>query len=372
MSENRIIYPDYEKCLTNVACTILKHFGLAYAHPSLDVLDRALAEKEYKNIVLLIYDGMGLNILNGNLPDDSFLRRHRIDTLTSVFPSTTAAATTSLRSGLNPVESGWTGWDVYIKPVDEIVTVFRNQIKDTETQISTENVAQKYLHYREITTQINEDTPYKAYTLMPFGDDPYHGLPDMNKRVIDLCRQDGKKFLHVYCTEPDSSLHNHGTQHPVIQPLLETLDRSTKELIAGLEDTLVICLADHGHIDVENINLSRDYPDLVELLAKDNVSGDDRACIFWVKEADKPLFEQKFQQYFAKDFMLLSKDEAIARQLFGTGPQHENFEASIGDYVAIGIGNKYFDHHFYERIMYSHHAGLTEQEMIVPLILFKT
>ena len=46
--------------------------------------------------------------------------------ITTVFPATTTAATTSIATGLNPVEHGWLGWNMYIEPIDETITLFRN------------------------------------------------------------------------------------------------------------------------------------------------------------------------------------------------------------------------------------------------------
>ncbi|UKI50367.1 MAG: hypothetical protein L6U99_02720 [Clostridium sp.] len=39
--------------------------------------------------------------------------------LISIYPSTTAAATTAAISGLAPLESGWTGWQNYVKEINQ-------------------------------------------------------------------------------------------------------------------------------------------------------------------------------------------------------------------------------------------------------------
>ena len=58
--------------------------------------------------------------------------------ITTVFPATTTAATTSIATGLNPVEHGWLGWNMYIEPIDETITLFRNCEKGNEGIISDE------------------------------------------------------------------------------------------------------------------------------------------------------------------------------------------------------------------------------------------
>src|SRR5665648_355708 len=89
-----IQYPDYNNCLVNLACSILKHFGAHPQHATLPVLD-SLLKKQYTNVVVMLFDGMGSEALEFHLPEDSFLRRHCTADISSVFPPTTTAAITS-------------------------------------------------------------------------------------------------------------------------------------------------------------------------------------------------------------------------------------------------------------------------------------
>ena len=66
-------YPDYRNGLVNLACSILKYYGADYGHPTLPVMDRLL-EKKYRNVVVMLFDGLGSAALKYHLPEDSFLR----------------------------------------------------------------------------------------------------------------------------------------------------------------------------------------------------------------------------------------------------------------------------------------------------------
>ena len=68
-----------------------------------------LLKKDYKNIVVLLLDGLGTCIMESNLKEDGFLRTHFIESISTVFPPTTVAATTSVMSGLQPIEHAWLG-----------------------------------------------------------------------------------------------------------------------------------------------------------------------------------------------------------------------------------------------------------------------
>ena len=48
-----IRYTNYNKCLTNVANSILKYYDLKTYHSTLKELDDILEEKRYKNIILM-------------------------------------------------------------------------------------------------------------------------------------------------------------------------------------------------------------------------------------------------------------------------------------------------------------------------------
>ena len=362
-----VIYPDYEKCLTNLTNSILKYFDIKPYHKTLKELDKVLEENNYDNVVLLIYDGMGSNIMDRNLDEKSFLRINKVTDIKAVFPPTTTASTNSLLSGLNPCEHGWLGWDLYFKEIDETVTMFLNTKKDTDILVSEENIAHKYFSYKSIIDLINEK--YKAFKLMPFGDNAYNDLADLNNKVINLCKEKGKKFIYAYYDEPDHTTHNEGTDSNITVKLYEEIDKSTKELCEKLKDTntLVIVTADHGHINSEDITLS-DYKDIFCLL-KHDISIEGRACAFFIKEGKTQEFEQLFNKYFKDDFILYTKEEVIKNKLFGKGTENKYFKDSLGDYLAVAITNKYFRYNENSVKLTSMHAGITEDEILVPLII---
>ena len=63
---------NYNECLTNLACSISKYFGASYKHNTIDYVDKLLEEKKPKNVVTILFDGMGSYILDKHLTKDSF------------------------------------------------------------------------------------------------------------------------------------------------------------------------------------------------------------------------------------------------------------------------------------------------------------
>jgi len=68
-----ICYPQYGSCIANLACSILGYYGCDAPNPSLPQAD-ALLQKAYKNVVLLLLDGMGVSTLEKHLSAESALR----------------------------------------------------------------------------------------------------------------------------------------------------------------------------------------------------------------------------------------------------------------------------------------------------------
>ena len=57
--DNMVVRNNYNECLTNLACSIRKYFGLDYKHNTLDYIDKILEENKPKNVVTILCDGMG-------------------------------------------------------------------------------------------------------------------------------------------------------------------------------------------------------------------------------------------------------------------------------------------------------------------------
>ena len=124
---------------------------------------------KYKNVVILLLDGLGIDALQYHLSENSFFRKNLIKEYSTVFPPTTTSATTSIESGLTPLEHGWLGWSLYFSDIDKIVNAFINTEKDTERQVADYHVASKFLPYKSIYEKIEDTGMAKAYSVSKFG-----------------------------------------------------------------------------------------------------------------------------------------------------------------------------------------------------------
>jgi predicted AlkP superfamily pyrophosphatase or phosphodiesterase len=314
---------------------------------------------------------MGSKILENNLSKDSFLVSHKLTDITSVFPATTTAATTSLTTGLNPIEHGWLGWFLYVEDIDKTIITYLNNIKDTDIKAADYNVARRFFPYKSIFDNIKEKGKYQAYEVSPYGDIKYDfSKPDeMYKKISELCNIEGGKFIYCYYDDPDHLIHDVGVNNKEVKSKIEYINDKIEEMCSSLKDTLVIVTADHGLIDAKYLCLVN-YPTIQETLIRET-SIEPRATNFFVQEDKKDIFEREFNKYFKNDFILLKKEEVIDKQLFGNGNENIRFKSCLGDYLAIAISNKCIVDKIDPNPLKGMHAGSTEDEVLVPLIIIE-
>ncbi len=362
-----VVKNNYNDCLTNLACSIQKYFGLKPKHTTMPYMDKLLEEKKPQNVILILFDGMGSRILDRTLDKNSFFIKNRKKEITSVFPATTTAATTSIRTGLNPVEHGWLGWNMYMAPIDKTITLFRNKEKGKDEVSDAFLKVKDKLVQKTIVDEINENTSYHAMELFPFGENKYHNLDEMLAIIEKESQKEGKKYIYAYDDEPDHSMHDFGLEDSRVKELIEIRNNKVEQLCHKVKNSIVIIVADHGHKEVEPIFL-KDYPTIMEMLER-TTSIEQRAVSFKIKEDKKEQFAKEFNQNFGRDFTLYSQSEILEAHLFGEGEENELFKSAIGDFLAIAEDSNKCIITEGDKVVKSQHAGYSEDEIYVPLIV---
>ncbi len=361
------VKPDFSHSIVSLTATLAEHLGLPTGKPLLPVLKEEL-RKNYKNIVFLILDAFGVHPMEVNLPEESFLRRNMQDVLTTVFPSTTACATTSFLTGKYPMEHGWLGWSLYFEEIAKSVDLF------PETESSTRIPIEKGFVKRKLPV-----VPFykglkgrRASAVVPAywdGDDEnryvWGDFGEMLSIIGNICGMDGKQFIYAYFDEPDATMHRFGVTSMEAKTLIEKLNEGLENLFASLDDTLLIISADHGQVDIgENIEIYRDEVLFSMLLWPPYL--DSRATAFKLKEGCAEKFKAYFRERYGQDFELIPSEKLVRENFFGEiSGEHA---ALLGDFIAVAKTDKVMLHHALSHHFKGHHAALTPGEMLVPLI----
>ena len=359
------VWPDFKNCISNLPNSVLKYFGAKTVGDTLPLADKYL-DKEYKNVVVILLDGMGKSTIEKELKEDGAFRTHLAGIYNSTFLSTTVAATTSVLSGLQPCEHAWLGWDNYYPAVNENVEVFTNCKQGTKEQAADYNIAWTLTPYENVIEKIKKSGT-DAYLVAPFLDKNLINIQEICNSIKKLCEKPERKYIYAYWNQPDGVLHRHGSDSDIVKEALAEMESEIEKLAGELEDTLIFVTADHGHIDNEIVIL-QDYPELIDCLER-LPSLEPRALNLFVKKEKEEFFIKEFNRLFGEKFILITIKEALKRQLFGDKEYHKEFLGMLGNYLAIATGDMSI--YFTDERWLSMHGSLTKEEMEIPLIVFE-
>lgn len=370
-SDVKLYRPNYNNSILNIISSIKKYYGIASNIKTNTMIDDILKSKNFKHISIMLLDGLGSFILDENLDKDSFLHKHKVADLSSLFPPTTACVIPTIQSGMLPVETGWVGWENYFEEIKKHVVMFKNTDYFTEEKLDFD--VKKVLPYNKF---------YDEFDVFSFEFGPkFHptkcqSFDEMCYKFLEETHLTKETFSYLYWDDPDYSLHEFGSGSEEVKKILKDFDKYIKYTYEHMEpDTLMIITADHGHIAVKNIYLSN-FKDILELLER-VPSNEGRCAFFKVKPFKKEKFKKLFNAYFGDYFTLISKEDFIEEGYLGERDTYnKRLDSFIGDFVAIA--KKHYSFVFDPKlksdaeadfVMKSHHAGITEKEMITPLII---
>ncbi|MGN0293158.1 MAG: alkaline phosphatase family protein [Lachnospiraceae bacterium] len=357
--------PDWNRSVTALANSILTHYDCPGNNPTLPEAD-LLLQQAPRNIVLILLDGLGTNILHRHLGENSFLRRHLKGTLSSVFPPTTAAAATALETGLFPSQSGWLGWSIFWPPIQNNVALYPNTL-DNGKPASSVHIGNTELYVQKITRKIRHDKGIPAFTVSENGDICAGTIPEVSDCILQICSEKGPHFIYAYLNEPDHFLHGEGCESLQVTRWLEDADAGLEVLSMQCPETLFLLTADHGFIDVESLCLE-DYPELEDCLLR-KPSIEPRALNLFLKENRRDEFLLRWKETIGDAYTLYTRRQALEQHLFGPEPVHPRLEEMLGDYIAIAkTPLTLFPNRSYLNFMKATHGGMTPQELTVPFI----
>ena len=199
-----IRYPDYNNSILNLITSILKKYNVETKHNSLKVLDEKM-EKNYKNVVLIVLDGMGEHILK-NLSEYGFFRKNEIACLTSVYPSTTTAALNTYYSGMPPYESGWIAWSQYFKEYGRAIDMLshKESYQNDSLKNATMDVFKEVVNYEPVFAKIEKASPeVKAYEITPDYSDRRSKRSIRANNIEELC-----EAIKLVCSRRWKKIYN--------------------------------------------------------------------------------------------------------------------------------------------------------------------
>ncbi len=357
---------DYQSGLLQVSAAIHNYYGIATGYHGDDTVSAWLHDHGFRCVIVLLVDAMGSTILDNLLARDTFLYQYRAKSVMSVFPPTTTAATTSLLTGKSPAENGWLGWNQYFEELDDEVILFLEQSYYGKEKYS--GFVQETLPVRWLMDRLQEKGIHAESVWPSFGkENPCHTFAELCDKTRELSQNTDVQFIYAYWDGFDDLMHMHGTEAPVVRRTLRHIDEEITHMAYSLpEDTGLLVLADHGMVDIESYDLSKDK----ELCAtfRHKPALEQRATAFYIREDKYTWFEELFHKRFGNAFELLRQQEVLQKKVFGPGIIERHVPQFVGDYLAIA--NTPLSLIYGKKPMKAHHAGGMEDELMIPLILY--
>lgn len=357
--------------LVNLSNSILNAFGIDTFHSTIPEFDKAL--KDHKKIVVCLFDGMGQNITRKHLKENSYIREHYFHTINSVFPPTTAAATTSLLTGKFPIETGWLAWDTYFPELKRNLILFRNVDYNTGEKMDKEYSHIKY-PTKTICEIISEKRPEVATCLIqryPIQENGPKSLHKGQKMLTHFLNNNEYAFSYFYWDSPDREMHATGINSFLVHRKVQQVNKFMKSVSKKNPDTLFILLSDHGHVNTQYLDMS-EHDDLYSLTYRP-MCLEKRAASIFVKSGKEKEFAELFNKYYGNYFELISKNDAIKLQLFGEGKPCDGVLDSFGDFIAISKSSYsiYSSKEYKKLELYpGHHGGGTSEERLIDVSIY--
>ena len=381
-----MIKPDYKNSIVNLMSSIGKTFNFDSPYKPLRQLNQKKI-RQSKNVVLLIIDGMGYEQLR-NIKEATTLNKYTRDKITSVSPSTTAAAITTFATGLSPKEHAITGWYMYVKELGCVFVPLRSVPRMDGIELSSLDIDYNVIFdgktfYEKINADsylvISKDLQSTDYTLSLHKTKEtrsYRTLKGMFSQISSILKKPSRKrrFIYAYWPLFDGYCHKYGTEDKKTISHLKDIDNKISSLIetARKTNTTLIITADHGLIDANKKKiLLEDHPKLKEMLSLP-LTGEPRFAYCHVKAGKDKEFE-KYIRTKLKKYCTSYRSEELSKQgYFGLHKENPKLKDRIGDYVIV-MKNNYI---ILDKLagqeynkMIAHHGGLSKEEMYVPLIL---
>jgi predicted AlkP superfamily pyrophosphatase or phosphodiesterase len=357
------LLPDYSGgCISNVVPALLEPES---ERPAWLPAEAAEAEQ----VVLFVLDGLGWDQLQE--------RRHLCPTLaemsggpiTTVAPSTTATALTSIATGLSPGRHGVVGYRIDID--GEVLNVLRWSVngRDARETVPPEKVqgAEPFLGHRPAVIT-KAEFKRSGFTAAHLEGVRFHGYRVPSSMTTDARRllRANESFIYCYYEGIDKVAHEYGLGDHYDAEL-----RASDRLVADLLDSLpsraaLVVIADHGQVDVGE-RIVRIHPDALALSSM--LSGEGRFRWLHARPGRAEHLFEVASRHHAHEAWVVTRQQVIDEEWFGPIVT-EAARHRLGDVALVARDPVAFhdpdDTGPY--VLIGRHGSLTRAEMLVPLL----
>jgi Type I phosphodiesterase / nucleotide pyrophosphatase len=319
-------------------------------------------------VVMLLLDGLGWNAIEAHrslLPELSALEGGPI---TTVAPSTTASALTSLATGLAPTQHGLVGFRMRVD--DTVLNILRWQTTGNRRAPDPFEM-QRHTAFlgRPVPVVTRTEFRNSGFTAAQLRGARFIGWNAVST-LVQQCRRlvaEGERFVYGYYPNLDTVAHEFGLYDSFFLAELRAVDRLVGDLLDALAaSTALLVVSDHGQVHVD----AGGWVELHDLLPMvDMCAGDARFRYLYAKPGAAAELAAAARETVGHQAWVLTREELFAEGWIGPAPEGP-IGRRVGDVVLaarepVGFVDPAMPQ---ETQLVGMHGSLTPDEMYVPLL----
>ena len=399
------IFPHYAGFgIGNMPASICQWFGIPqFDVPPLSKTITTHLQDEYQNIIVLMVDGLHFQLFEEWLAQERcaehnasnwrpMFDRMVFSPLTSIAPSTTSAALTTLWTGRLPAAHGIIGYELFLKEFGLIANMIFQSVAafigdngsllragfNPATFLPVDTLG-THLHAHGVNTYSFQhasiaQSGLSKMLLKHVISNAYNTPNDLFKNVENLLdfKSNEKKYIYIYWGDLDTHSHHFAPQNArvaaewrnfaiILGHFLNNLDKKRAS------NTLFLLMADHGQITTtinDEFNLSH-HPQLIKHLIM-LPSGESRLPYLYTRKDAETPFREYLHNTWGDTFTMAPARTVLGSGLFGNGDVYQGTIDRLGEWVIFPKDNAYWWWVNKENHLLGRHGGFSEEEMLVP------
>jgi len=369
------LLPDYSAgCIANLVPRLLR----TDRHPGSDGDWLPASAGRARQVVLLVLDGLGWEQLRSRSRLAPVLSGGEgIDrAITSVVPTTTATALTSITTGRATADHGILGYRLAAD--DEIINMLRWTLGGGPGNDARRRVpAHEFQPFPSfpgsagpVPVVSKDEFGGTGFTAAHLGNSPLHGYRVLSSLPVEVGRllREGESFVYAYYDGIDKVAHAHGLDEHY-EAELRAVDRLVADVVEQLPSGAVLVVtADHGQIDVgPRVELlGREVMAMTQFL-----SGEGRFRWIHARPGAAGDLAELLEERYGETTWVRDRDRLVDDGWFG-GPLADGLASRLGDVALIPFAPLAFvdPADTGENRLACRHGSLTAEEMLVPLVAF--
>jgi hypothetical protein len=349
-------------CLTEVVPALLRRNSGAP-----DWLPEGAREAE--QVLLLVLDGLGWEQLRQRAHLAPVLSAMSGGPITSVAPSTTATALTSLTTGLTPARHGVVGYRLNVGFGVMNVLRWNTATGDAREMVPPEAFQPEPAFAGSRAAVVTRaEFATSGFTAAHLAGARLYGWRLPSALVVEARRlmRGGERFVYAYYDGVDKVAHDRGFGE-YYDAELSMVDRLVGDLIDVLPPgAALVVTSDHGQVQVGEATIEFDE----ELMSDvEFLSGEGRFRWLHARPGTSDRLADRAHERFADKAWVRTRQELVDEGWLGGSPTPE-IEGRLGDVAVVAFEPVAFldPADPGEARLACRHGSLTEAEMLVPLV----